>query len=180
MRCMAVEAAVVGILLVGSAVCAGPPAPLEPLAFLIGEWEATGAGPPGQGSGRAVFSRALQDRVILRTSYSEFPASGGAAGSRHDDLVVIYAVAGTGARADYYDNEDHVIHYAVNSPAVGEAVFVSESMAGEPRFRLSYKLTPDGILRGEFAIAPPGEPPAFKPYLAWESRRVKASAPRSP
>lgn len=174
MRCMAVGAAVVGIVLAGSAVFAGPPAPLEPLAFLIGEWEATGAGQPGQGSGRAVFSRALQDRVILRTSYSELPASGAAASSRHDDLVVIYAAAGTAARADYYDNEGHVIRYVVTSPATGEAAFVSEPIAGEPRYRLSYKLTPEGVLKGEFAIAPPGEPPAFKPYLAWESRRVKA------
>ena len=28
-----------------------------------------------------------------------------------------------------------------------------------------------GVLKGEFAIAPPGSPEAFKPHLAWESHR---------
>jgi hypothetical protein len=174
MKKMATRATVVGLLLAGPAAFAGPPAPLEPLAFLIGEWEATGAGQPGRGTGTATFSRALQDRVILRTSYSEYPPSGAAAGSRHDDLLVIYAPPGGGARADYYDNEGHVIRYVVASPAAGEATFVSEPAAGQPTFRLSYKLAADGVLRGEFAIAPAGEPPAFKPYLAWESHRAKA------
>jgi hypothetical protein len=48
-------------------------------------------------------------------------------------------------------------------------------VAGAPRYRLSYKLTPEGILEGEFTIAPAGEPPAFKPYLVWKSRRVRAA-----
>ena len=107
MRCTVVGAAIVGRLLAGPEVFAGPPTPLGPLAFLIGEWEASGgAGQPGQ--------------------------------------------------------------------APRQAVFVSESLAAEPRYRLRYELTPHGVLKGEFAIAPPGEPPAFKPYLAWESRRAQA------
>jgi hypothetical protein len=178
MRCTMAGAAIVGTLLAGSEVFAGPATPLEPLAFLIGEWEASGAGQPGPGSGRAVFSRELQDRVILRRSYAEYPASGTAASSRHDDLLVVYPTPGGAVRADYYDNEGHVIRYLVTSLAPGQAAFVSEPVTGEPRYRLSYELTPDGVLKGEFAIAPPGEPPAFKPYLAWESRR--ASARRAP
>jgi hypothetical protein len=171
-------AGILGALLSGPEVLAGPPTPLEPLAFLIGEWEASGAGQPGQGSGRAVFSRALQDRVILRSSYAEYPASGTAASSRHDDLLVVYPTAGGAVRADYYDSEGHVIRYLVTSPAPGRAVFVSEPVTGEARYRLSYELTPDGVLKGEFSIASPGEPPVFKPYLVWESRR--ASARRAP
>jgi hypothetical protein len=169
-----VGAVIGGTVLAGSAAYARPPAPLEPLAFLIGEWEASGAGQPGQGSGRAVFSHALQDRVILRHSYSEFPAAGTAASSRHDDLLVVYATPGNAVQADYYDSEGHVIRYVVTSPAAGEALFVSEPLAGEPRYRLRYKLTPDGVLGGEFAIALAGDPPAFKPYLAWESHKGKA------
>jgi len=164
------------VLLAGSAALAGPPAALEPLGFLIGEWEAAGAGPPGPGSGRATFSRALQDRVILRTSYAEYPPSGAAAGSRHDDLLVIYEEQGQGARADYYDSEGHVIRYVVASKAAGEATFVSEPVAGRPRYRLRYSLSKDGVLKGEFAIAATGEPAVFKSYLAWESRRVPAPA----
>jgi len=56
--------------------------------------------------------------------------------------------------------------------APGEASFVSDIVNGAPRFRLSYKLSPDGLLNGEFAIAPPGKPEAFSPYLVWESRKA--------
>jgi hypothetical protein len=149
---------------------AGPPPELEPLAFLIGQWDASGRGEPGTGSGTAVFTRGLQDRVILRTSYAEYPASAGKLGWRHDDLLVLYAVSGA-LRADYYDSEGHVIRYVVQSPAAGQAVFLSEAGGGQPRFRLRYTLQGSGVLAGEFAVAPPDAPEAFKPYLTWESRK---------
>lgn len=60
----------------------------------------------------------------------------------------------------------------VQSPQPGEAVFLSEAASSQPRFRLRYRLEPSGVLQDEFAIAPPGAPDAFKPYLSWESRRV--------
>jgi len=147
------------------------PADLEPLAFLLGEWPASGAGQSGAGTGVATFTRGVQDKVILRTSYAEYPAAAGKPASRHDDLMVIYSAPGGGARADYYDSEGHVIRYVVQSPAPGQAVFLSEATAGAPRFRIAYTLTAPGVLKGEFAIAPPGSPEAFKPYLAWESHR---------
>jgi hypothetical protein len=152
------------------------PAELEPLAFLIGEWPASGAGQPGAGTGAATFTRGVQDKVIVRASYADYPAAGGKPASRHDDLMVIYAAPGGGARADYYDSEGHVIRYIVQSPAPGQAIFLSEAAAGGPRFRLSYTLAAPGVLKGEFAIAPPGTPEAFKPYLAWESHKKAEGA----
>jgi hypothetical protein len=147
------------------------PAELEPLSFLVGEWSASGSGEPGEGSGVASFRRGLQDRVIVRTSYAEYPAANGRPAARHDDLMVIYTVPGLGVRADYYDNEGHVIRYSVRSPAPGQAVFLSEATEGGPRFRLSYRLEATGVLKGEFAVAPPGAPEAFQPYVSWDSRR---------
>ena len=144
---------------------------LEPFAFLVGEWPSTGSGQPGAGTGTATFARSLQDKVIVRTSYAEYPAAGDKPATRHDDLMVIYAAPGGGARADYYDSEGHVIRYAVHSPAPGQAIFLSDAAGGGPRFRLAYTLAAPGILKGEFAMAPPGTPEAFKPYLTWESRR---------
>jgi len=44
-------------------------------------------------------------------------------------------------------------------------------MSGAPRFRLNYELGADGLLKGEFAIAPPGKPEAFAQYLVWQSRK---------
>ena len=153
-------------LMVTSTAWATGPAELEPFSFLIGEWPSTGTGKPGEGKGTAVFERSLQDRVILRKSYAQYPAS------RHDDLMIIYAAQG-GARADYHDSEGHVIRYAVTSRAPGQAVFVSDAITGAPRFRLSYKLQGADVLKGEFEIAPPNAPDAFKPYLNWESRKAK-------
>jgi len=154
---------------------AGPPE-LEPLSFLIGEWPSRGKGGPGEGTGTAVFTRSLQDRVMLRSSFAEYPASDGKPASRHDDLMIIWAIPGQGVRADFYDSEGHVIHYSVRSPAPGQAVFESDETAGAPRFRLTYKLESSGVLHGGFEIAPPGAPQAYKPYLSWESRKAAAPA----
>lgn len=161
-----------GVILVAASVTAEAPKQLEPLAFLLGEWGASGSGSPGAGVGSATFARGLQDRVIIRTSYAEYPAQDTRPASRHDDLMVIYASDGDGVRADYYDNEGHVIRYSVTVSAAGEAFFVSDIVQGAPRFRLSYKLGSDDLLKGEFAIAPPGKPDAFTPYLVWESRKM--------
>ncbi len=90
--------------------------------------------------------------------------------------MVIYTAPPDGVRADYYDNEGHVIRYVVHSPAAGEAVFLSEGAGGEPRFRLRYLLDAAGVLKGEFAIAPPVAPESFKPYLTWDSRKPTGTA----
>ncbi|MGB9005283.1 MAG: hypothetical protein WCB96_06130 [Candidatus Aminicenantales bacterium] len=146
---------------------------LEALNFLLGEWGATGSGSPGEASGTATFAPSLQGQVILRSSYADYPATATAPALRHEDLMVIYSPAEGTFRADYYDNEGHIIRYAVSVPEPGRAVFLSDAVSGAPRFRLTYKLEPDGLLRGEFEIAPPARPEAFSRYLAWESRRAE-------
>lgn len=146
--------------------------PLQPLAFLLGEWKASGTGQPGEAGGQAVFAPCLQGRVIVRKSFAEYPASGGKPASRHDDLIIIYEAQEGGVRAEYFDNEGHVIRYDVGSPRNGEAVFLSRAGAEGPRYRLTYLLSEDGVLKGEFAIAPPGKPDAFTSYLTWESRKA--------
>jgi hypothetical protein len=172
MRNMRRPSLMLAVFLAAASACAAAPKELEPLAFLIGEWEASGSGKPGEATGSAIFARRLQDRVITRTSYAEYPASPTTPASRHDDLMVIYVAADGGIRADYYDSEGHVIRYAVAVTAPGAASFVSEMVSGAPRFRLNYQLGPDGLLKGEFAIAQPDKPEAFAPYLAWESRKA--------
>jgi len=171
---------VIGALLAAASVYAGVPKELEALEFLLGKWEASGGGKPGEAAGSAAFTRDLQGRVIIRTSYAEYAASAQAPASRHDDLMVIYAGEGGGIRADYYDNEGHVIRYAGTVTGPGQVSFVSEIVNGAPRFRLSYKLGSNGILKGEFAMAPPGEPEAFAPYLVWESRKAASAGTAKP
>jgi len=151
---------------------AAPPPQLASLDFLLGDWNAAAA-KPGDASGKTTFARSLQDRIILRTNSAEYPAANGKPGSRHDDLMLIYATSDA-MRADYYDNEGHVIHYAVTSPAPNQAVFLSDATPSVPRFRLTYKLGADGQLEGQFEIAPPGQADAFKPYLDWKSSKTKS------
>jgi len=170
-------AAVVVALAAGMTARAEPKvaAPLEPLKFLLGEWEAgANTGPHGQGSGACAFALSLQDQVIVRTNHAEYPASGSAPALVHDDLMVIYA-SPAGIEAHFYDNEHHLIHYVVSVPGPGQAVFVSEAQTAAPRYRLTYELADNGALTGRFEVAPPDKPEAFARYLAWESRRA---APR--
>jgi hypothetical protein len=145
---------------------AEPPKSLVPLRFLLGDWEAI---PDSSGAtGGFSFAPRVQDHIIVRTNYSISPAADGKP-SRHDDLMVIFEEAGT-VRADYFDNEGHVIRY-VAQPQAGSVAFVSEIKPAEPRYRLTYDLGADGILNGRFEVAPPGKPDAFTQYLAWKARK---------
>jgi hypothetical protein len=159
------------LMMIQAAARAEVPKQLELLTFLLGEWKASGSEIPGGASGSATFVLGLQDRVMIRKSYAEYPATEKAPASRHDDLMIIYAGDNGAIGAEYYDSEGHVIRYSVAVKAPGEVSFASDALPGTPRFRLSYKLGTDGILRGEFAIAPPGSPETFASYLAWESRK---------
>lgn len=152
---------------------AAAPKALEPLAFLLGDWQAVGGGGPGEASGGFSFAASLQDRVILRTNFAEYPATADKPASRHDDLMVLYATPAGEVRADYYDSEGHVIRYAAVAASRGELTLLSEATVGAPRFRLGYKLRQDGTLEGRFEIAPPGNPDSFAPYLSWTARRSR-------
>ena len=149
---------------------AGEPRGLEPFRFLIGIWRSSGSGMPGGASGSAEFSRALMDRVIVRNSVAEYPPAAGKAAYRHEDLMVVYVDTDSTIKADYFDNEGHVIRYSVQSPAQGEAVFLSLSSPAAPRYRLTYSLTSSGTLDGKFEIAPPGGAENFATYLTWSSK----------
>lgn len=171
---------VLGSMLAAIAVQAAAPQEFEPLAFLLGAWEASESGTPGEATGATTFSLDLQDRVMVRRNFAEYPASSRGAASRHDDLMVIYVGAGKRVEASFFDSEGHVIHYAVASGPPGTVSFVSDIVDGAPRFRLNYTLNSDGILEGEFAIAPPGQPETFSQYLKWESHRLPPAAGETP
>jgi len=157
-------------LTLGAIAGAQTPAPLQPLGFLIGDWEAVGT-PPGE-SGAFIFSLAVQERIIVRTNYAQYPARDGRPATRHDDLMVIFP-EGDALRADYFDSEQHVIHYTVTPRSPTEVVFLSDVKPSEPRYRLTYTLGDDRLLKGAFDIAAPGAPEAFKSYLTWSARRLK-------
>ncbi len=142
--------------------------PLDGLAFLVGEWTATGGGRPGEATAASfAFSRELGGRVLVRRNRAEYaPRPGAREAVVHEDLMIVYA-APPGLRAIYFDNEGHVIHYAV-AIAGGVVTFESEAGSG-PRFKLAYERTGEREVSATFSIAPPGKP--YQTYVSGTARR---------
>jgi hypothetical protein len=141
--------------------------------FLLGEWIGEGSGDPGQGSGGFAFALDLQNTVLVRKNYANYPATKDRPAFSHSDLMIVYREKGI-TRADYFDNEQHVIHYSVSISSDSTSfVFVSDPVASEPRYRLTNaKLGTDSI-EITFEIAPPGKPDSFTRYIEAVARRKK-------
>ena len=165
--------ALVALALAASAATAraqpAPSDPLAPLRFLVGEWQAI-QNPPGERGGFA-FTLSVQNHVMTRTNYAVYAANAARPSSRHDDFMMIYADADV-LKADYVDSEGHAIQYIVSSSRANEVVFLCAPTAKGPGYRLSYVLMPEGLLKGQFEVAAPGDRGAFKQYLVWTARRV--------
>lgn len=137
------------------------------LQFLVGTWVGEGGGQPGNGSGSFTFAPDLQGRILVRRNFAEYPAAGGKPAFRHDDLMIVHREAESKSyKAVYYDNEGHVIHYAVR-PVEGGVVMTSE---GEGvRYRLTYTRQTGERILTKFEIAAPGKD--FATYLEATVRR---------
>lgn len=144
--------------------------PLKPIAPLLGRWAAEpDLKMPGV-TGWTTFSKELQERVVVRKNHAEYPAQKDRPASIHDDLMVVFAENGR-LRADYFDNEGHVIRYEVQTPKPSTLVFLSDAQPGVPRFRLTYAWSTPEKLDLTFEMAPPGKPDEFRPYIAARLRK---------
>jgi hypothetical protein len=149
-------------------ICGRPAAQSDPwmkMSFLIGEWQGIGTGAPGAAVGGTSFAFELKKNVLVRKNWATYPPKQGETeGVSHEDLMLIFpATGGSGLKAIYFDNEGHVIEYAVSFPGHGDsAVFESDPAKAGPRFRLSYSLSGDGKLAIVFSMAMPGAD--FKEY----------------
>jgi len=151
---------------------AKPDNPWAKLNFLVGEWQGIGSGAPGEATGGTTFSFELGGKVLLRKSWAKYPPKPGEKeGLSHEDLMIIYpASGGAPFRAVYFDNEGHVINYAVSFPdQANSAVFETEPGPPGPRFRLTYGLGSAGTLENVFWIAAPGGD--FKAYVQGTLKR---------
>jgi hypothetical protein len=146
----------------------------KPIEFLFGNWTAKGGSATvGQGGGDYSFEPQINRQIVIRKSFAEY-TSGPETGTRHDDLMIVYAdPPGSPLRAMYFDSEGHTIRYNVKTPAANVAVFESDGTQPGPKYRLTYTQR-GATLEGKFEIAPPGAD--FKTYLTWIS--IKAVPPK--
>jgi hypothetical protein len=157
---------------------ADPPPTWDNWRSLLGNWEAEGKGTPGSGVGKFSFALDLQNRVIVRKSHTDYPPAEGRAAFSHDDLMIVYREEGSDrTRADYFDNEGHVIRYTAEvSPDSKTVTFVSDPQPSQPVFRLTYNLGDDGRLAIKFEIAPPTAPKQFKVYVEGSAYKSEKKA----
>jgi hypothetical protein len=142
--------------------------------FLIGDWVGEGDGGPGQGSGGYTFLPDLQNTVLVRKNFAEYPPQKDRPAYRHDDLMVVYHGGDGSNRAIYFDNEGHIINYDIAfSPDSSSVMFVSGITPTEPRYRLTYSRMLDESVGIRFEVAPPGKPDAFAKYIEAKARRKK-------
>jgi hypothetical protein len=159
------------LLLLAASLCAVAADPAwKPFEFLVGDWVGEGTGQPGEGTGGFSFRFSLDGKVLIRENWADYPKTKEREAFSHKDQMVIYREAATAPfKAIYFDNEGHVIHYAIS--AGKDIQFVSEAAASSPRYRLTMRLTEPRVVAIEFEIAPPGAPDAFKSYIKAKARQ---------
>ncbi len=141
--------------------------------FLLGEWEGANAGDPGAGTGTFSFSFDLDENILVRKSHTVFPPTKEREGYAHDDLIIIYTEYTGEKRAIYFDNEQHVIHYAVHVSADQQDITLeSDPVPGMPQFRFTYIKTGEDTVNARFEMTPPGKPGAFFTYLQGDANRI--------
>ena len=145
--------------------------PFKPLAFLEGTWDANVQNNAAlKLAGRYSFGRELNGHILARNATTDpnckAPSSFDCA---HADLLYIFQEAsGSALKADYFDNEGHVIHYDISTPTSTSAVFLSAPGPG-PQFRLIYELSA-GVMAGKFQMHMPGQG-EWRTYLEWSGSR---------
>ena len=139
--------------------------------FLMGEWVGEGGGTPGEAVGGFSFATDLDSTILVRKNFADYPATKDRPAFSHHDLMIVYQEAGE-FKADYFDNEHHVIHYTVTPSVDGSTVvFLSEAAPSAPRFRMTYIQKGTDALHLTFEIAPPGQPEAFRSYIEATAKR---------
>ena len=142
----------------------------KPFQFMMGDWVGVGSEKSSQGAGEFSLQFDLDQKILVRKNRANLgQGTKQLPGGTHEDLMIIYPQPRTGRfRADYFDNEGNVIHYAI-SFAEHKAAFESDDASSPAKFRLTYELKPDATLNIDFAIASPGKP--FQTCLSGVAKR---------
>jgi len=146
--------------------------PWQSLRFLLGTWEAkTQSGSAGAAAaGTYTFQLELRNHVLARHSSSAGCKGPADFDCEHGDLLYLYQdAAGQPLKAIYFDNEGHVIHYDVATPAPNTLVLESAASSNGPQYRLMYELK-GSVMSGKFQLRLPGQS-EFRSYLEWSGGR---------
>ena len=137
-----------------------------PLAFMIGEWSGAGMG-GGITTATVSLQPELDGNILVRRQSASMQNGG-----THKDLMIIYKTRDGKYRASYFDNELHVIQYAVTpiTDPVAGATFLSDEVTGMPRFRITYTLTDPKMEKIVFEIKSGGAAD-FKTYAEGTATR---------
>ena len=137
----------------------------------MGNWEGEGSGQPGQGGGTFSFKPDLDQKILIRKSHSEYPATANKPQIIHDDLMVVYLDnSGNPWKAIYFDNEGHTINYSITY-AEKSIALTSDKTPNTPVFRLTYSLLDDATVNTKFEMSRDGE--KFMTYIEGKSKRMK-------
>jgi hypothetical protein len=145
---------------------------LNQLKFLLGDWIGEGSGQPGEATGGFTFSLDLQNHVMVRRNYADYPPMKGRPAYKHEDLMIIYQVSLDTLRAVFFDNEDHVINYDVNPGSDKKSVvFVSPATGQGWRYRLTMAEIDEKNMSIKFEMAPSVDPNKFSTYIDAKAHR---------
>jgi hypothetical protein len=147
----------------------GSDGPWDALSFLAGTWEAktqAGGAAGAAAAGTYTFVKELGGHILARHSSSTGCKGTSDFDCEHRDMLYIYQeTTGQPLKAIYFDDEGHVIHYSVSTPASTSAVFVSDPSIPGPQFRLVYELK-GAVMSGKFQMHMPGQT-EWMSYLEW-------------
>jgi hypothetical protein len=151
--------------------------PLQPLAFMIGQWEGTSQGQPGSAQVRREYARALNARFIRVQNRSVYqPQEKNPKGETHEDIGMISFDA-TRRRAvlRQFHGEGFVNQYVADlEPGATKFVFTSEAIENIPagwRARETYQVLGSDEFEEVFELAGPDKP--FELYSRVRLKRVR-------
>jgi hypothetical protein len=141
---------------------ANPVDTFAPLRFVVGTWEGTSRGTPGNGSVRREYRLVLRDRFIEgRTTSTYPPQEKNPKGEVHEDIAYIsYDRSSKAFRMRQFHVEGFVTSYAATPNGAREIVFTSESLENIPsgwRARETWRITGDDDFVELFELAEPGK-----------------------
>ena len=139
-------------------ICAATPT----LRFLVGTWEGTSSGRPGNGVVQREYRLVLRDRFIEgRTTSTYPPQEKNAKGEVHEDIAYFSYDRSTKAfKMRQFHVEGFVTEYVATSTGASEVVFNSESLENIPvgwRARETWRITGADSFVEVFELAEPGK-----------------------